>query len=481
MFEKGQKVEIEIIDISDQGQGIGRAEGMAIFVGDVVLGDKVTVELTKVKKRYAFAKLVSVDEPSEYRVEPVCPHVKECGGCPLMSTSYEGQLVLKEKHVKDRLERLGELESPNVQPIIGMSDDSIYHYRNKATMPISTGGNMMRKGGILENLGPAAIGFYKNKSHDVVDCQECYIQSPAAMAAVDATRRFMMEDNISAWDDKWELGLMRHMIVRTSFETGEVMVNYIINGKGIPNGEKLLRMVDEAVYEAGFSLESVNFCTKKDKVVGGDIYGKEITPYAGKQVIIDYIDDLKFEVSPRSFYQVNPAMTAELYKKAKEYAGLTGEENVLDLYCGVGSIGLFCADAAKNVLGIEVIKEAVVDANRNAAINGIVNARFLCGKAEDELPKLLKGEGDPDLIKVAKNADVVILDPPRAGCASWLLDAVVEVAPDKIVYVSCDPATLARDIKILCDNGYVFAEATPFDMFPHTNHVECVSLLQKVK
>lgn len=481
MFEKGQKVQIEITDISDQGQGIGKSQGLAIFVADTVLGDKVTAELTKIKKRYAFGKLVSVDEPSPYRIEPICQYADRCGGCPLMTTSYEGQLVLKEKHIHDRLERLAGLENPKINPIVGMEAGTEYFYRNKATMPISTGGNIMRKGGIIENLGEPAIGFYRGKSHDVVNCEECYLQSKAAMAAVKATRQFMAEDNITAWDDKWEQGLMRHMVVRTSFETGEVMVTYIINGKGIPNGEKLIAMVDEAVYEAGFSLESVNISTKKDKVVGGEIYGKEVTPYAGKNVIIDYIGDLKFEVSPRSFYQVNPQMTAKLYSKAKEYAQLTGKENVLDLYCGVGSIGLFCADEAKQVLGIEVIKDAVLDANRNAVINGIVNARFLCGKAEEELPKLLKGEGDEDLVKVAKNADVVILDPPRAGCAPWLLDAVAEVAPERIVYVSCDPATLARDVKMLCEKGYEFVEASPYDLFPWSGHCECVVVMTRVQ
>ena len=480
MFEKGQIVQIEIEDISDQGQGIGKYQGMAIFVGGVTLGDKVTVELTKIKKRYAFAKLVSVDQPSPYKVESICQYQNQCGGCPLMNTSYEGQLVLKEKHVKDRLTRLGNLENPTVNPIVGMEEGTELFYRNKATLPISTGGNIMRKGGIIENLDKPKIGFYKGKSHEVVDCKECYIQSKAAMVAVDATRQFMEEDNITAWDDKWEQGLMRHMIVRTSFETGEVMVTYIINGKGIPNAEKLIEMLDDAVYEAGFSLESVNISTKKDKVVGGEIYGKEVTPYAGKHIIVDYIGDLKFEVSPRSFYQVNPVMTEKLYTKAKEYANLTGSENVLDLYCGVGSIGLFMADQAKQVLGIEVVKEAVLDANRNAVINGIVNARFLTGKAEDELPKLIDGKGDEDLVKVAQNADVVVLDPPRAGCAPWLLDAVCQVGPERIVYVSCDPATLARDIKILGENGYDFVEATPYDLFPMTNHVETVVLMSKV-
>lgn len=477
MFKKGDIVEIEITDVSDQGKGIGKADGMAVFVGGTVMGDVVSCELTKVKKRYAFGKLLEVVKASEYRIEPICQYSGQCGGCPLMNMSYRGQLELKKKHVLDRLTHLGHLEDPQVNEIIGMEEGQEFNYRNKGTMPVSTGGNRLKKGGILENLGEPAIGFYKNKSHEVVDCQDCIIQSKAAMAAVAATRQFMKEDNISAWDDQWELGLMRHMVVRTAFETGEVMVTYIINGKGIPNGEKLVAMLDEAVYDAGFYLESVNISSKTDKEANGEIYGKTVDPYAGKNVIIDYIGDLKFEISPRSFYQVNPVMTEKLYSKAREYAQLTGEENLLDLYCGVGSIGLFCAGQAGYVLGIESIKEAVVDANRNAAINGIVNARFLTGKAEEVLPELLKGEGDEDLVKVAKNADVVVLDPPRAGCHEDLLDAVCEISPKRIVYVSCDPATLARDVAYLEEKGFKFEEATPVDMFPWTLHVETVALL----
>ena len=479
MFKKGDIVQIEITDISDQGQGIGKADGMAVFVGGTVMGDVVSCELTKVKKRYAFGKLLEIVKKSEYRIESMCQYSAQCGGCPLINMSYEGQLILKRKHVVDRLTHLGHIEDPKVNEIIGMEKGQEYNYRNKGTMPISTGGNRLKKGGVLENLGDPAIGFYKNKSHAVVDCKECMIQSKGAMAAVSATRQFMVEDNISAWDDKWELGLLRHMVVRTAFETGEVMVTYIINGKGIPNGEKLVGMLDEAIYDAGFYLESVNISSKVDKEANGEIYGKTVEPYAGKNVIIDYIGDLKFEISPRSFYQVNPVMTEKLYGKAKEYAQLTGEENLLDLYCGVGSIGLFCSGDARYVLGIESIKDAVVDANRNAAINGIVNARFLTGKAEEVLPELLRGEGDEDLVKVARNADVVILDPPRAGCHEDLLDSVVEISPKRIVYVSCDPATLARDIAVLEEKGYKFEEATPVDMFPWTLHVETVAWLSK--
>ncbi|MEG0661742.1 MAG: 23S rRNA (uracil(1939)-C(5))-methyltransferase RlmD [Anaerovoracaceae bacterium] len=468
MFTKGQQVKIEIIDISNEGQGIGKAEGLAVFVGNTVIGDQVTAELTKVKKNYAFGKLISIDQPSPHRITPLCQYADQCGGCPFASTDYAGQLAVKQKQVADRLSRISGIENPRINEIISMEEP--FAYRNKATFPISTGGNIMRKGGIIENLGEPAIGFYKGKSHDVVDCQQCLIQSPAAMAAAAAMRQFMIEDHITAWDEKWQQGLMKSMVVKTAFATGEVMVVLNINGKGIPASAKLIQMLDDYIYEAGYSLESVVLDNEK-----------EIIPLAGKQIIKEEIGQLSVELSPRSFYQVNPAMAKELYELVRTYAGLTGTENVLDLYCGVGSIGLYCAKEAGYVLGIESLKDAVLDANRNAVINGIVNARFLCGKAEEALPKLLAGEGDEDLVRVARNADVVILDPPRAGCQPWLLDAVAEVAPAKIVYVSCDPATLARDVKYLGDHGYEFVEATPVDMFAWTGHVETAVLMSRVE
>ena len=480
MFEKGQICEIEIIDISDQGQGIGRSEGMAVFVKNAVVGDIVRVELTKVKKNYAFAKLLEIVEPSEYRIEPLCQDgfSQGCGGCSLARLDYEGQLELKQKQVYDKLTRLGGLENPVVNDIIGM--DEPFFYRNKAQFPVSTGGIITRKGGIMENLGEPAVGFYKPRSHEVVNCYECMLQSPAAMAAAEALRQFMEEDNITAWDERWEKGLMRHLIVKTAFGTGEVMVVLVINGKGIPNASKLIEMLDDAVYEAGFSLESVVVNVNKKKT--SEIMGDECIPIAGKQTINEVVGDLTFEISPMSFYQVNPVQMKELYDKALEYAALTGTETVLDLYCGIGTIGLYCAKDAGKIVGIEVVKNAVIDANRNAVINGIVNARYVCGKAEEEMPRLLRvDDPDDEIANAVKSADVVILDPPRAGCRPELLDAVVEVAPERIVYISCDPATLARDIKMLGEKGYEFVEATPVDMFPWTGHCEVVSLLVKAE
>lgn len=478
MFEKGQIFQVEIEDISSQGQGIGRAGGMAVFVPDTIPGDTAEIQLTKLKKNYAFARLLTIITPSRARVEPPCRDgfEKGCGGCALMRMDYRGQLKLKEKQVRDKLRRLGAQTDPQVNPVIGMEEP--FRYRNKAQFPVSTGGIITRKGGIVEASGQPTVGFFKPRSHEVVDCRDCLIQSPAAMAAADALRRFMEEDHITAWDERWEKGLMRHLIVKTAFGTGEVMVILVINGKGIPNGEKLAAMLDEAIYEAGFSLESIVLNINKKK--SAKIMGDECITMAGKPVIRETIGTLSFEISPMSFYQINPVQMKKLYDKVLEYANLTGSETVLDLYCGVGSIGLYCAGKARQVIGIESVQDAVLDANRNAVINGIVNARFVCGKAEEELPRLLASEGGEDEIAAAvRAADVILFDPPRAGCRPELLQAACSTGAERIIYVSCDPATMARDIRLLEELGYEFREATPVDMFPWTGAVETVCLLSR--
>ncbi len=468
--------------MTNEGQGLGRSNGLAVFVKGAVVGDEVMAELTKVKKNYAFARIAEMINPSEDRIEPYCEYAGVCGGCPYSELSYEAQLKVKEKQVYDRLQRLGGIDDPELQPIIGM--DEPFRYRNKASMPIWAGGLITRKGGIQENLGDVSIGFYKPKSHDVVDCYDCLIQSEPAMAAAEALRQFMISDNITVYDPKWEKGLMRHLVVKTAYGTGEVMVILVINGKGIPNAQKLVEMLDDYIYslperEDGvkYSLESVIVNIHKGK--SNDIMGEECIAIAGKQTILEKVGDLKFEISPLSFYQVNPMQMEKLYAKAMEYADFKGGETVLDLYCGVGTIGLFAVQAgAGRVIGIETVKGAVIDANRNAVINNIVNARYVCGKAEEVLPQLVSGEIEDEGLRV-ESADVVILDPPRAGCDERLLETVVNVNAKKIVYVSCDPATLARDIKYLTNSGYEFVEGTPVDMFPWTNHVETCVLLQR--
>lgn len=515
-MEKGQIVQVKIEDMSQEGQGIGRADGLVVFVPGAVVGDVVSAELTKVKKSYAFSRLVEILEPSEARDESFdCPfHEKGCGGCPYGGIAYEAQLALKERQVYEKLQRLGGLEDPVVRPIIGMeaSDNEgmgPFRYRNKASFPVSTGGIITRKGGVVENLGEPSVGFYRAKSHQVVDCEDCYLQSMAAMAAADALRMFMEEDNITAYDPKWDKGLIRHLIVKTAFATGEVMVILVINGKGIPNGQKLVEMLDDAIYEVGYSLESVVLNIKKAggvkkarsekeqaQAMSGEIMGDENIVLAGKPVIRDVVGELEFEISPASFYQVNPVQMKRLYDQVRAYCfgaleqeAAGGGPVILDLYCGVGSIGLYCAAGAEMIVGIETVTEAVVDANRNAVINGIVNARYICGKVEEVLPAYVSAETktagsektDPELAGYVCRADIAILDPPRAGCRPELLEAVAAVGVKRIVYVSCDPATLARDIKLLGELGYAFVEATPCDMFPHGGHCEVIALLHVAK
>ena len=531
-MEKRQIVELTIEDMSAEGRGIGKIyddeRGFAVFVQDTVVGDRAKVELTKVKKNYAFGRVSEMLALSQDRQESFCPHSGLCGGCVYSKLSYEAQLALKEKQVREKLVRLGGLTDPVIMPIIGMGSEDAnevpFRYRNKASMPVSTGGLITQKGGIVKPVHEPRVGFYRPKSHDVVDCEDCLLQSEPAMAAAAALRKFMEEDHITSYDPRWEKGLMHHMIVRTAAGTGEVMVILVINGKAIPNAPKLIEMLDEAIYNvpvyedgplAGveFNLESVIVNINKSKNLEGPILGEECITIAGKPTITEEVGGLSFEISPLSFYQVNREQMVRLYEKALEYASLKGDETVLDLYCGVGTIGLFAAaemnrrtaelnaaaaagqvveNAASGqnaavklpgrVIGIESVKGAVLDANRNATINGIVNARYVCGKAEEELPKMVdpKSELKDESLRVT-HADVVILDPPRAGCEQPLLEAVVKAAPERIVYVSCDPATLARDIKWLGEHGYEFKEATPCDMFPWTGHVETVVLLSHKK
>ena len=578
-MEKGNIVEVRIEDMSGEGQGIGKtADGFVVFVPGAVAGDVVRAELTKVKKSYGFARLLDVLEESPDRTDEFdCEFFENgCGGCQFGRLRYGAQLALKESQVRSRLERIACLQDPVIRPIIGMDDEDNdgsgpYRYRNKAQFPVSTGGIITRKGGIVENLGDPAVGFFRAKSHEVVDCGDCYLQSLPAMAAADALRRFMEEDHITAWDPKWEKGLIRHLIVKTGFYTGEVMVVIVINGNGIPNVQKLVEMLDDAIYDVGYSLESVVVNIKKGEAgagggagagaggkkrgsrsgggskaarrpkagAGPDIMGDKNVVVAGKPVIIDRVGGLEFEISPMSFYQVNPVQMKRLYDKVREYCGFdtdagqagnaaaaevqadgimdgAGQQDnedkpvVLDLYCGIGTISLYCADAAKAVVGIESVKEAVIDANRNAVINNIVNARYICGKAEEILPQYMKaaqsiessenvdsaertentvnadgadnpGRIDPELAVLIHSAEIAILDPPRAGCRPELLEAVANSGVDRIVYISCDAATLARDIKLLGDLGYRFIEATPVDMFPWTGHVETVVLLSHKK
>ena len=473
---------------------------------------------------------MEVIEASGNRTEDVCPYAKEgCGGCPLGGIEYSAQAALKEKQVQSKLKRLaGVDEDFAFSPIAAAREP--YCYRNKAVMPISTGGLITKKGGIQEPVHEPRIGFRPARSNNVIDCEECRIQATTAMAAAMATRQFMTEDNITSYDSRWDKGLMHEMTVKTAFGTGEVMVIYDINGKGIPNAAKLIGYLDDAVYDAGGSLESVILRTRKGSKT-------KTETLAGKPTITDIVEiesgdgvrEYSFEISADSFYQVNHMQMQKLYGIVRDYcrraAGelardaasdasqaaygeaasdgggdsaqtvgcdasqAAGRKPVIwDLYCGIGTIGLSVADLAEQVKGVELAKEAIIDANRNATINGIVNAVYEQGKAEELIPKW---------VQAGEYADIAIIDPPRAGCRPELLEAIAAAEIPYIVYVSCDPATLARDIRLLkegfaCEENaghvceadsaavYELVEAAPVDMFPHTSHVEtCVLLSHK--
>lgn len=453
-MEKNQLIELTIKDQSKDGIGIASCDGLIVFAEGCVVGDKVSARVTKVKKRYALAKVEEILEPSEHRLEDVCPYIDDCGGCAFGKLKYEKQLELKERHVRDVLERIGGVEAPKLETIISMSEP--YFYRNKAKLAIYP--------------KTRSVGFLGRMSHRVIDCHECRLQSEPVVAVADALR--------ASFNECEDANKIKNLVVKTSLTSGEVMVVPTVEEKDV-DLEEFIYLAEESIdripgFDDGFEyyLSSVALDVSEKKP--SKQYKNRAEIIAGRPVIEDGLLGLAFEISPYSFYQVNPVQAERLYEKAVEYAGITGGETVLDLYCGVGTLGLFMAKAgAGKVIGIELVKEAVLNANRNAVINGIVNAIYYTGKAEEELPRL-RAEGE------IEKADIVILDPPRKGCDEALLKAVVETEADRIVYISCDPATLSRDIKYLSENGYEYVKGTPVDMFPHTGHVECVVLMSKV-
>ena len=511
-MEKGQTVELKIEDMSAEGQGIGKTdEGFVVFVDGAVVGDRVKATLTKVKKNYSFARLDGIDELSEYRNEEFDCRI--CGGCPYGIIEYDKQLEIKEAQVRSKLERLAGVEfsalGPIMRPIIGMQPedndgDGPYRYRNKAVMAVS------------QKKGDLKIGFNKAKSHEIADCSDCLLQPWTAAAAVMATREFMSESKAP----------IKGMTVRTAFGTGQVMVVYDVYDKAsvqkiAAKAEHLIDLLDEAIYNLGsyddgepaFTLESIALRYEKgspSKGSGGrkSAGGRESSGPAKTETVIlagsnTIVDEMvisgdapdrcdssdarvmKFEISPDSFYQVNTTQMQRLYNVVRQYVKKAIDDKkpvILDLYCGVGTIGLCMADLAERVIGIESVRDAVIDANRNAVINGIVNAVYVCGKAEEEIANVLSGSDGAGFD--SSRQTIAILDPPRAGCRPELLEAIAKAGGrgvDNIIYVSCDPATLGRDVKLLLDYGYELKEATPVDMFPHTGHVETVALIQKRK
>lgn len=461
-FKKNQIVEVIIEDIGINGEGIGKISGYPLFIKDAVVGDRVRAVLTKVKKTYAYAHLNEILEPSPDRTAAPCEAAKTCGGCQLQAYTYEKQLDIKQNKVRNNLIRIGGFDAEQIdglmQPVIGM--DHPWYYRNKAQYPVGT-----------DKDGNPITGFYAGHSHRIVPCENCLLNRQENRRILKIVLDYMKRNSIPAYDEETGKGVVRHILTRCGFTSGEWMVCLVINSKDSRVLVNVKELLDALMEIPGMTSISYSSNTERTNV----IMGKHYVTLAGRSTITDTIGDCAFELSPLSFFQVNPEQTVKLYGKALEYAGLTGGERVWDLYCGIGTISLFLARKAGHVYGVEIIPDAIEDAKENAKRNDLLNTTFLVGKAEEVLPKHYKETGE--------GADVIVVDPPRKGCEKSVLDTMLAMKPERIVYVSCDSATLARDLKILCEGDgttrYEIKKVQPVDMFPQTVHVETVCLLSR--
>ena len=448
-LRKNMLVPLSIEDLSRDGEGIGKFDGFTVFVKDALPGDKVTARLTKINKTLGFARVEEIETPSPHRVSPRCPVSRPCGGCQIQNLSYERQLRFKEKTVRDALQRIGHFENPPMEPILGMEDP--WRYRNKAQYPIRRAKD-----------GRIVAGFYAGRTHSLVEVQDCLLGAEENCRILHSVIHHMEKHHIEPYDEAAGRGLVRHVLIRKAFSTGQIMVCLILNGKSIPHSEELVQALREI---KGVTSVCININTEQTNV----ILGKTTRLLWGEPYITDRIGNVKYHISAQSFFQVNPRQTVRLYEKVLEYAALQGTETVWDLYCGTGSISMFLASRAARAFGVEIIPQAVEDARENAGLNGIENIEFFTGRSEEIFPE--------KVLKTGAAADVVVVDPPRKGCGAELLDAILKVRPTRIVYVSCDPATLARDLAILCKDGYRLETVCPVDMFPHTIHCEAVCRL----
>ena len=486
-FQKNDMIAVEIEDIGNDGEGIGKADGFTLFVKDAVVGDTVEARIVKVRKNYAYARLEKVIKPSPFRVEAKCAFHRQCGGCQLQALSYEKQLDFKEKKIRDSLIRIGGFEpeyvDAHMESIVGMEEP--FRYRNKAQYPVGTDKNDM-----------IVTGFYAGRTHSIIANTDCWLGVEENKEILECILEYMRENHVSAYDEASGTGLVRHVLIRKGFASGEIMVCLVINKEmthALCAGErgrkdylpKQKGFIDKLIRIKGMTSVSVSINTEKTNV----ILGKEIHTLWGRETISDTIHvrdmtqpgypftgkGLTFWISPLSFYQVNPGQTEKLYSLALEYAGLTGKETVWDLYCGIGTISLFLAGSARKVYGVEIVPQAIADARENAGRNGIENAEFFVGKAEEVMRDFYEGN------ETEKKPDVIVVDPPRKGCDGACLEAMLKVRPERIVYVSCDPATLARDLRVLCDGGYGVERIRGVDMFGMTVHVETVVMLSHKK
>nr|WP_187698744.1 23S rRNA (uracil(1939)-C(5))-methyltransferase RlmD [Paenibacillus alvei] len=507
--QKNDEVILDIIGLTHDGDGVGRADGFTLFVQGALPGEQVRALVLKVKKQYGYAKVLERLVDSPHRVELEHP-ANVYGGCQLQHMAYSEQLVWKRQHVVDVLERIGKFQveqigtgetgdeigvasgdashasEPDIEqgnavaadkaseeqslsglsvtavvqeqpikvwPTIGMEQP--WRYRNKSQMPI----------GKNERTGELIGGYFAKASHRIIDTDTSLIQHEMNDDAMRAVKQVVRKYGIEPYNEEQHTGLLRHVMMRVGFRTNELMITFVTNGDKLPHQEKIVAELAEALPQLKSVCQSIN--TKRTNVIMGD----KTRVLWGSEYITDYIGDIAFKISARSFYQVNPVQTEVLYEKAVEYAGLTGNETVIDAYCGIGTISLFLAQRAKRVLGVEIVEEAIADARRNAELNGVTNAEFAVGAAEDVIPRWKEQGVTPD---------VIVVDPPRKGCDPALLDTMLAMRPERMVYVSCNPSTLARDLQVLAGGGYRVVEVQPVDMFPQTTHVEAVVGMQRI-
>lgn len=450
--KKNDYIDVEFIDLTHEGQGVAKIDGFPIFVPGGLPGESAQIKILNVKKNYGYGKLIEIREKSPYRVEISKEDMHKYGGCQLHHMSYEGQLQFKQNLVEQTLTRIGKLQDVNIHPIIGMEQP--FHYRNKAQVPVG------------ERNGRLITGFYKPRTHEIIDTDESVIHMEAINDAIKIVKEICSELGVTAYNEEAHTGVLRHIMARFGRKTDELMIVLITRTEKLPHRKEIVEKIVAALPNVKSVVHNVN--PKRTNV----ILGERTQVLWGQNVIYDYIGNVKFAISPRSFYQVNPVQTQVLYDKALAYAGLTGEEIVFDAYCGIGTISLFLAQQAKKVYGVEVVPDAINDAKKNADLNGITNVEFTVGEAEVVIPNWAK-EGI--------HADVIVVDPPRKGCDAALLKTIIEMKPKRVVYVSCNPATLARDLGILEADDYQTVEVQPVDMFPMTMHVECVTLMSRVE
>ena len=463
-MKKNDVVTVTVEDMGIAGEGIGKVDGYTLFIKDAVIGDMVEAKIMKAKKNYGYARLMKIIRPSQYRVEPKCPAARQCGGCQIQAMSYDKQLEFKEQKVKNNLMRIGgipgEVLDSVLEPACGMEQP--YRYRNKAQYPVGRDKN-----------GSLIAGFYAGRTHQIIPCQDCSLGVEVNSDILRMILEFMEKYQIEPYDEERHKGLVRHILLRYGFATGEIMVCLVLNGRKLPHAKELTGRLSEI---RGMTSITVSVNTEKTNV----IMGGEIITLWGQDYITDYIKDVKYQISPLSFYQVNPVQTRKLYETALQYAGLTENETVWDVYCGIGTISLFLAQKAGKVYGVEIVPQAIEDAKKNAEINGMDNVEFYVGKAEEILPKFYADYAASHPGQQAR-ADVMVVDPPRKGCEESVLDTMVQMQPQRIVYVSCDSATLARDVKYLRERGYELEKGRVVDMFPQTCHVETVVMLSHKK